>query len=119
MRRTLVGGLAIAITLTLAVVSAMAAPAAAAKNQEATGTLKSIDSAARTIVVDTSSGTHTFKLEAKAAIMEEVGSKNLTLSALKTGERVRVAYTTSGKDMLASKLWVLPERHAQNMPSEP
>jgi hypothetical protein len=110
MRKAMFGVLALAVLFA----SVAAFAASPAKSQEISGTVKSIDTKNRTVVVDTGSATETFKLESWAAIEQSNPHKALTFADLKTGERVQVHYTMNGSSRLASKLEVLPQGVASN-----
>jgi len=77
-----------------------------------TGSVKSIDAQARTIVLEQGGKTDTFKLASTATIDNQNTHKPITLDQLKVGERVQVHYTMSGADRMASKVEVLPVSQA-------
>jgi Cu/Ag efflux protein CusF len=82
------------------------------KSLEMTGSVKSIDAKARTVVVDTGGATDTFKLASTATIDQQSSHKALSLDQLKVGDRVQLHYSMSGTDRLASKVEVLPVSQA-------
>jgi len=108
MRKMMVGALVGSVLLAAAATFA----AEPAKSHEATGTVKSIDAKARTVVLDTGSATETFLLSSYALIEQSSPHKTLSLNDLKVGERVRVDYTMNGNDRRASKVEVLETKVA-------
>jgi len=84
---------------------------AAAPAREASGQIKRVDAKTRTLVVEeTAKPRHelTFKLASDVQIVS--AGKTETISALKTGERVKVDYAAEGAHLDAQRVEVMPAK---------
>lgn len=79
------------------------------KSMSAVGTLSAYDSASNMVTVTTSKGAQQFSLAAKATIRQ--GSKKLSTADLAghSGANVKVRYTESGGQMVASSITITSE----------
>lgn len=96
--------LSIALLLACTVAFAADTPTAPAA-QTKTGTVKSVDAAAKTFVMQRDPRPLTFTVTDKTVITLD-GAASTFDAALKEGLKVEVTYTTSGQDRTASKVAV-------------
>jgi hypothetical protein len=110
---------ALAVSLSLGTVGVMAAPVAAARVAKSTaatvsGTIKSVDTSAKTITLTTAKGDETFSLGDKTSIHH--GSKAATVDDLSSlsGQPAKVHYTESNGTKMVTSVMVGGGHHAEH-----
>jgi Cu/Ag efflux protein CusF len=95
--------IAVALAFTLPVQAQDKAPMAKPKKQQLTGVIESIDAKANTVTVKAKEASKVFKV-GKDTKYGTADKKTAMLSDLKVGDKVTVAYTEEGMDLMASKI---------------